>query len=48
MEMYLVHLEQVNKKIVPLDNLRNCNCKLCQKSHFMSDLTSTGDHQKLK
>lgn len=49
MEIYLTHLEQANENSIPLDNLGNC--KLCQNNphtHFLSDLTSTGGHQKLK
>lgn len=49
MEIYLTYLEQANENSIPLDSLGNC--KFCQNNphtHFLSILTSTGDHQKLK
>lgn len=50
MEVYLIQLEETNKKLVPLDNLSNCHCKPCQKkiSQSSSDFMSTSAHQKLQ
>lgn len=50
MKVYLIQLEETNKKLVPLGNLSNCHCKSCQKkiSHFSSDCISTSAHQKLQ
>lgn len=49
MEIYLIHLEQANDTSIPLDNLRNCEpCQNNPHTHFLSDLTSTGGHEKLK
>lgn len=34
MKVYLIQLEETNKKLVPLGNLSNCHCKSCQKKNI--------------
>lgn len=47
-EMYFIHLEQANKKLLTLGNWSNCNPCQNQTSRSLSDLTSTGDCQRLR